>query len=152
MIYDRLNNKEQYYVLNKNFKKAFDFLSNTNLLELKEGSYEIDGKDVYANVQSIKTKPVEEKKWEVHRKYIDIQYIIKGKEKMGYGLLEDFTQTLQEYSTENDVAFLNGDKYNFIDVKEGDFVIFYPNDVHAPMLSVKDESDVKKVIVKILYE
>ena len=152
MIYDRLSNKEQYYVLNKNFKRAFDFLSNTNLIDLEEGSYEIDGKDVYANVQNIKTKPVADKKWEVHRKYIDIQYIIKGEEKMGYGLLEDFDVVVDEYSEEKDVAFLNGDKFNFIDVQAGDFVIFYPNDVHAPMLSVLEDSDVKKVIVKIAYE
>ena len=47
------------------------------------------------------------------------------------------------------IEFLDGDKFNFVDVSEGDFVIFYPNDVHAPMLSVKEPINIKKVIVKI---
>ncbi|MBR3605604.1 MAG: YhcH/YjgK/YiaL family protein [Candidatus Gastranaerophilales bacterium] len=152
MIYDRLKNKEQYYTLHKNFKKAFEFLANTDLKNIEDGSYEIDGKTIYANVQSLKTKLVEDKKWEVHRKYIDIQYVISGEEKMGYGILEDFNEITQKYDTEKDVEFLNGDKFNFVDVQEGDFVIFYPNDVHAPMLSVNEPINVKKVIVKIAYE
>ena len=149
MIFDRLNNCEQYYSLNDKFKIAFEFLKNTDLKTIKDGSYEISGKEIYANVQTLKTKNPEQKKWEVHRKYIDIQYVIQGQEKMGYGILEDFNQVLEKYDDEKDVEFLNGEKFNFVNVNEGDFVIFYPNDVHAPMLSVQDDVEIKKVIVKI---
>ena len=149
MIYDRLNNCEQYYALGEKFKKAFEFLKNTDLNSIEDGSYEIDGKEIYANIQSLKTKPIEEKKWEVHRKYNDIQYIIKGKEKMGYGILEDFNEIIIPYDKEKDVEFLNGKEFNFVDVKEGDFVIFYPNDLHAPMLAYNQPENIKKVIVKI---
>jgi len=148
MIYDRLNNLKQYFSLNENFKIAYDFLKKNNLKELKDGRYDINGK-IYANVQSLKTKNKEEKKWEVHRKYIDIQYVISGEECMGYGILSDFDEVLEKYDEQKDVEFLNGENYNFINVKEGDFVIFYPNDVHAPMLSVNENMDIKKVIVKI---
>ena len=149
MIYDRLSNCEQYYVLGEKFKKAFDFLKNTNLKNIEDGSYEIDGKEIYANIQSLKTKPIEEKKWEVHRKYIDIQYVIKGEEKMGYGILEDFKTITESYDSEKDVEFLNGEKFNFVDVQSGDFVVFYPNDVHAPMLAKSEPMNIKKIIVKI---
>lgn len=152
MIYDKLKNKEQYYQLHKHFKKAFEFLANTDLKNIEDGSYEIEGKTIYANVQSLKTKPIEEKKWEVHRRYIDIQYVISGEEKMGYGILEDFKEIIEKYDKEKDVEFLNGEKFNFVNAQEGDFVIFYPNDVHAPMLSVKEPMNIKKVIVKIAYE
>ena len=150
MIFDRLSNCEQYYSLNEKFKKAFEFLKNTDLVNLDEGSYEIDGKNIYANVQSVDSKPVEEKKWEVHRKYIDIQYVITQKEKMGYGILEDFKTIIEKYDDNRDVEFLDGEKFNFVDVNCGDFVIFYPNDVHAPMLRVDKAEKIKKVIVKIL--
>ena len=150
MIFDRLSNCEQYYSLNEKFKKAFEFLKNTDLVHLDEGSYEIDGKNIYANVQSVDLKPVEEKKWEVHRKYIDIQYVITQKEKMGYGILEDFKTIIEKYDDNRDVEFLDGEKFNFVDVNCGDFVIFYPNDVHAPMLRVDKAEKIKKVIVKIL--
>ena len=150
MIYDKLNNCEQYYSLNEKFKKAFEFLKNTDLVNLDEGSYEIDGKNIYANVQSVDLKPIEQKKWEVHRKYIDIQYVITQKEKMGYGILEDFNKIIEKYDEDRDVEFLDGEKYNFINVDSGYFVIFYPNDVHAPMLRVDKAEKIKKVIVKIL--
>ena len=101
------------------------------------------------NVQTLQTKPVEEKKWEVHQKYIDIQYVISGEEKMGFGLWNDFTDVVVPYDEKKDVEFLNGEKYNFVDVKEGEFVIFYPDDVHAPMLAVNETKKIKKVIVKI---
>jgi len=149
MIYDRLTNCEQYYVLGEKFKKAFEFLKNTDLKNIEDGSYEIQGKEIYANIRSLKTKPIEEKKWEVHRKYIDIQYVISGEEKMGYGILEDFKDVIEKYSDEKDVEFLNGEKFNFVDVLMGDFVIFYQNDVHAPMLAYNEPMNIKKVIVKI---
>lgn len=148
MIFDRLSNSKQYEKLNVKFKTGFDFLKNNNLEEMQDGRYEIaDG--VYANVQSLKTKNKDYKKWEAHRNYIDIQYVIKKSECMGYGILEDFKNVVVPYDDEKDIEFLDGEKFNYVNVSKGDFVIFYPNDVHAPMLSVEDDIDIKKVIVKI---
>ena len=148
MIFDSLANCKQYYNL-ANLKEGFEFLKNTDLKNLPDGSYKIDGDRIFANVQSLKTKPKEDKKWEVHRKYIDIQYVIKGSECMGFGLLKDFKTVKEEYNSERDVEFLDGEKYSFVNVKEGEFTVFYPNDVHAPMLAVDKAQDIKKVIVKI---
>lgn len=148
MIFDRLSNSKQYEKLNEKFKIGFDFLKNNNLKEMKDGRYDIV-EGVFANVQSLKTKNKTEKKWEVHKDYIDIQYVIKGEECMGYGILEDFKKVVVPYDKEKDIEFLDGEKFNYIDVNENDFVIFYPNDVHAPMLSVKEGVEIKKVIVKI---
>ena len=148
MIFDSLANCEQYYNL-ANLKEGFEFLKNTDLKNLTEGSYKIDGDRIFANVQFLITKPKEDKKWEVHRKYIDIQYVIKGSECMGFGLLDDFKTVKEAYDENRDVEFLDGEKYSFINVKEGNFTVFYPNDVHAPMLSVDKAEDIKKVIVKI---
>ena len=149
MIVDSLKNAKQYFGLNEKLKKGFEFLLNTNLIELEDGRYEVEGNEIYANVQSLTTKQKEEKKWEVHRDYIDIQYVISGEECMGYGLLADFRNVETVYDKEKDVEFLNGEKYNFVNVYEGDFVVFYPNDVHAPMLSIKESKNIKKVIVKV---
>lgn len=148
MIFDRLSNSKQYEKLNEKFKIGFDFLKNNNLKEMKDGRYDI-AEGVFANVQSLKTKNKSEKKWEAHKDYIDIQYVIKGQECMGYGILEDFKKVVVPYDKEKDIEFLDGEKFNYINVNENDFVIFYPNDVHAPMLSVKEDIEIKKVIVKI---
>lgn len=149
MISDNLNNAKQYFSLSEKIKRGFEFLLNSDLKNMQDGKHIIDGDEIYANVQTLITKPVEEAKWEAHRKYIDIQYVIKGKEKMGYGILSDFNETVVKYDDDKDITFLNGKNYNYIDVKEGNFVVFYPNDVHAPMLSVSNCEEIKKVIVKI---
>ena len=149
MIFDNLANCAQYYNL-KGLKEGFEFLKNTDLKALVDGRYEIDGDRIFANVQTLTTKPKSEKKWEVHRKYIDIQYVITGSECMGFGLLEDFKEIKESYKDTKDVEFLDGNNYSYVNVKEGNFTVFYPNDVHAPMLSVDKEEKIKKVIVKIL--
>ena len=149
MIFDNLKNAKQYYTLGEKIQRGFEFLINTDLNSLEDGKYTISGDEIYANVQSLETKAKEEKKWEVHRKYIDIQYIIKGKECMGYGLLENFSEIIEKYDENKDVEFLNGNKFNFINIEQGEFIIFYPNDVHAPMLAINEKQNIKKVIVKI---
>ena len=149
MIYDEIKNVHTYFSLNGRLKEGFQFLLNSDLKNLKDGRHIIKGDEIYANVQTLNTKPVEEQKWEAHKKYIDIQYVIRGREKMGFGVLSDFNKTVVPYDENKDVMFLEGENYSYIDVKEGSFVIFYPNDVHAPMLSVDSSEEIKKVIVKI---
>lgn len=149
MIFDNLENSSLYNDLR--LKKGFEFLKNTALENLEDGRYEIEGDNIYANVQSLQTKLKQDKKWEVHRKYIDIQYVIKGKETMGIGFLKDFEKTIVPYDNKKDVAFLDTDfeKYSYINVEKGNFAVFYPNDVHAPMLAQNEVENIKKVIVKI---
>ncbi len=149
MIFDELKNIAQYKNLDERLKLGFDFLLNNDLENLECKKHIIKGDEVYANVQELKTKNLEDKKWEAHRKYIDIQYVIKGKEKIGCGFLRDFSKTTVPYNDEKDVVFLDGENYSYINLKAGDFVVLYPNDVHAPMLKVEENEDIKKVIVKI---
>ncbi len=149
MIADKLENASKYFNLGKKLKKGFEFLQSADLKNLDDGKYEIDGSEIFANVQTLKTKSENEKKWEVHRKYIDIQYVIKGRERMGFGLLDDFKTEIEKYDETKDVEFLDGKKFNFLNVSEGEFVVFYPQDVHAPMLCANEPENIKKVIVKI---
>ena len=154
MIFDRLSDCKKYYILGDRIKRGFEFLLNSNLKDMVDGRYEIENDKIYANIQSLKTKPIKDKKWEAHRKYIDIQYVIKGKEKMGFAILDDFNKTVEEYDIDKDITFLDTDKnyYNYINIQEGDFIIFYPNDVHAPMLAYDEPEEIKKVIVKIALD
>lgn len=150
MIFDRLKNCEKYYILDDRLKKGFEFLKKTDLKTLADGRYEIDKDRVFANVQTLTTKKKELKKWEAHRSYLDIQYLIKGSECMGFGITSDFKKVIEPYNAEKDIEFLDGGDFNYINLKEGDFVIFYPDDTHAPMLSVENDIEIKKVIVKVL--
>lgn len=148
MIIDTLTNCENYISLNKNFKTVFDYLKSNDLSSMECGIHEIDGKNLYFNLQEYETKPVQ--KLEAHKKYIDIQVVIKGEEYMGYTNLSN-TTVREEYNDDKDVMFLNGT----VDRVKADnryFVIFYPQDAHMPSLAVDEPKYAKKAIFKILIK
>jgi YhcH/YjgK/YiaL family protein len=149
MIVDNIKNAQFYYSLGEKFQKAFEFLKNTDLLALDNGRYCLEGDDVFAIVQEYQTKPEAEGKFEVHRKYIDIQYIVKGEEKLGYLHLDAFIQK-GDFDEEKDIVFGEG-KGVFVKAKEGNFVIFAPQDAHMPSIAVYEPLPVKKVVIKIKY-
>ena len=147
MIKDRLINAKTYYNLSNNMQKGLVWLENTDLKNIEDGKYEIDGEDVYASVQTYETK--ENAKYESHWKYIDIQYMIKGKEKIGVTDLNNCT-TCIEYDSERDLEFYDINcKEEYLNLKENDFLIFYPQDAHKPSISIETSSTVKKVVVKV---
>ena len=148
MIIDVLENAEKYIALNNNFKTIFDYLKTHDLSTMECGSYELEGKNLYFNLQEGETKPVQ--KLEAHRKYIDIQVVVNGEEYMGYTNINNTTVT-EEYSEEKDVMFLNGE-VDKVKATNKHFVIFYPQDAHMPSLSVDTPKVVKKAIFKILIK
>ncbi len=149
MIFDNIKNARTYFKLGENFKKAFEFLQSEDLSRL--GKCEIDGDNIWANIQEYHTKPLQEGKLEAHRRYIDIQFIIKGEEKLG---CLNIAQTLEDtpYSAEDDLEFLKakeGENINFIKAKEGDFLIFFGHDAHMPCICTDVPKYLKKAVVKI---
>lgn len=149
MILDRLENKNYYININNKFEKAFEFLTNNNLEKLADGRYEIDLDNIYALVQSYTTKANNETKWETHRKYIDIQYIVKGEECIGW-IPVDQLNVSEQYSDEKDIAFYyEVPKWSELGMKLGYFGIFFPEDGHKPCCISNMPMDIKKVVVKI---
>ena len=147
MIKDTLKNAKIYSLISENLKKGFVWLQENELNKLPDGKYLIDGDNVYASIQTYDTK--EDAKYESHRKYIDIQYMISGSEKIG---VTDLTncKTCIEYDPDRDLEFydINCDE-EYFELKEGQFMVFFPNDAHKPSISLKTKSTVKKVVVKV---
>ena len=84
MLTTNLELAEKYDYLSDKFKKAFAFLRETDLAALPVGRTEIDGDEVFANVQSYTTMTPEECAFESHLKYFDLQYVAEGEECFGY--------------------------------------------------------------------
>lgn len=147
MIVDIIENAQEYYNLGKNFQKGFEFLKNTDLKNLDNGKYEIDGDNIFVSIQDYNTKPESEGKFEAHKKYADIQFIIKGEEKIGFTNVENCTPTTF-YDDTNDIIFLEG-KGDFIKAVENTFLIFLPQDAHMPCISIDNSKYVKKAVVKV---
>jgi len=148
MISDTIENRELYLSLSPLIKAGLDYLGTTNFSVLDEGRYDIDGDNVFALVQEYQTIPKEEAKWECHRNYIDIQFIVEGIEQIGFGST-DKMEVMTEYNPEMDIAFLKGEG-DYATLTKGCFGVFFPPDAHKPKVTPgKDSGQVKKVVVKI---
>lgn len=148
MIIDTLENCARYFSLNKNFEAAFQYLRSADLPSIAIGRHELKGNELTAIINEYETKSEAGEQMESHRKFIDIQYIISGKEKMGIALKKD-QQVSLPYSDEKDFLLYADAPEFFIEVNAGSFVIFYPTDLHMPTLSVGGPETVRKLVMKV---
>jgi len=148
MVIDKLSNAKQYYGLSGRIEKALKYLQNTNLKNLEIGKHELDGKNIFVIVSEYDAKNIEQGKWEAHRNYLDIQYVVSGKEKIGYACIDEM-KMIGEYNEEKDVLFLKGEG-DLLLVNEGTFALFAPQDAHMPGIKANNGQHVKKIVVKIL--
>ena len=147
MIADQLKHAALYERVTSRLHGAFAFLRRPDLTTLAEGKYPIDGEDVFALVQQYQTKPLAEGKWEAHRKYIDVQYVVAGVEAMGYAPIESMRPTT-EYDPSADFQLFNGEGVDLV-ISAGMFAVFCPHDVHRQQIAVGVPALVKKVVVKV---
>lgn len=128
---------------------ALDYLRKKDFSQMEKGTYPIQGKDIYALVQEITTCPVEEKKPESHEKYVDVQYVVEGRERLGF-LPDAKKYPIVSSKEENDIYFYeNVEGESFVIAQDGDYSIFFPNDIHRPGCMVDRPEKVRKVVVKV---
>lgn len=150
MIKDNLTNCPLYYGVNKNFEKAFCFIKKVIADNLPVGTYEVDGKDVYAMVQEYNTKLENEARNEGHKNYVDIQFVVSGKEAIEVIDISN-AQSKVDYNSEKDVQFY----FDGVDVTrcilcDNEYAILFPHDIHKPGMAIKGiQSAVKKIVVKV---
>jgi YhcH/YjgK/YiaL family protein len=147
MIIDKLTNASKYHPLGERIAEGLRFLENTDLTRLTPGRHEIQGNDLFVSVSDYQTKPLEDCKWEAHRKYIDVQLLSEGVEQIGYANIEELTVS-EPYNETADLIFLTG-KGDLLTLRPGVFAIFYPEDAHMPQIAAEAPHTVRKVVVKI---
>jgi YhcH/YjgK/YiaL family protein len=148
MILDELRNASLYRSISPRMAQALDFLQKTDFAKLAPGKHPVDGENVFALVLSLETKPMKVAFWEAHRRYIDVQYIFEGVERMGRADIRAL-KTDGEYVAEKDLQKLKGEG-DFFTVPAGTFAIFWPHDGHMPDVAIKEPKPVKKAVVKVL--
>ena len=150
MIIDKLNNASKYYGLNQRVVQGLKYLQNQSKLGFEVGKHQLDGDKLIALVMEYETKELTGALLEAHRKYIDIQYIIQGSERIGVRFI-DGLETAIEYDRVKDIAFYHGSS-DLITINEGTFAIFTPDDAHMPNIMLAEPALVKKVVVKVLVD
>lgn len=147
MIYDKIDNAQLYH-FSPAILKALDFLRTVSPAT-PDGIHELQGKDIYANVQSYRTEANPSDLLEGHMDYIDIQTIITGEEFISFTHLEGLENTIP-YDTEKDVAFFRSPEHTAkLHMTPGLFVLLYPQDAHMGKFTVNFDQDIKKVVIKI---
>ena len=146
MIVDALSNGSKYEGLHKRFAKAFEYIAQQDLNKLEPGKFPIDGTDIHASVSNKDGYKSVDAKFEAHNNYIDIQVCIAGSEQLGWKPRNTCVQPVADYNAEKDIIFYNDRPDMYFQLKPGQFAIFFPEDVHAPMIG---EGPIKKLVVKV---
>jgi YhcH/YjgK/YiaL family protein len=149
MVLDKLTNHNLYTPIHKDFQQAFDFIKNNDLNTIKLGKHTIEGEKVFVVIMEYTTQDVSECKSETHKKYIDIQYMIKGEEHIGLKSLHNETPTTP-YNKEGDFMFYTLENLPILPLKENHFAIFFPDDIHQTMRQIEAPKKLRKAVFKIL--
>lgn len=148
MIFDHLDNIETYKGLSPDIYEGLLFLKQTTP-DIAVGTYQIKS-HVNAIVSEYETKALNKHGFEAHKKNIDIQYLLKGEERIDCHPVDKLTETVP-YNDEKDAAFYAAEnvKAQEMTIGNGYFAIFYPQDGHMPQLCISEPMVVKKVVIKV---
>ena len=147
MIIDTLQNAPKYFSVHPLFKQAFEYITSQNLAAIEVGKFDIgEGLKVITNIALGKTAEASVSKFECHNKNIDIQLCIKGDETMGWKPREKCVTPNGDYNEEKDVQLYLDHPDTFFNLTDNQFVIFFPEDVHAPMIG---EGEITKMVIKV---
>jgi YhcH/YjgK/YiaL family protein len=147
MILDSLQNAASVLSLNPYFKQAFEYIRSNDLSKMEPGKIVLNGENLYISIMQNEGKAPEAAKMETHRKYLDIQIILTGQETMGWTALERCADAIDPYNSDKDIQFFMNKPTTFVTLNPGEFVIFFPEDGHAPGIG---KGTIKKAVVKVL--
>jgi YhcH/YjgK/YiaL family protein len=146
VIIDHLLNAQRYGPLNPGIDLAIKFLQRPDLVSLAPGRYDLKGDDVYALVSEYTSSPMSERRWEAHHRYLDLQYVISGSERIGYAPVS--RMHAEPYDEARDILWLSGTG-DYLALLPGLFMLLWPDDAHMPGVADGVSIGVRKVVVKI---
>ena len=149
MIVDNLTNATRYYTLHPLFEKAFHHIEKLDMESLEDGTTELVENRLKVAVVSTSMKPAADAKLETHEKFIDIQLPVTKAETFGWKSLSNLEESETGYDAQNDIEFFRDTPTAYVTLLPGEFVIFFPEDAHAPLVG---EGATKKIIIKIAVD
>ena len=158
MIFTNINDKLQNSSLTKDIQFCIDYATKNRekILSLENGSYDVDYNGIKMNVGKYFTKKEEDKFWESHKKYLDVQIMIDGSERVAINDIRNMRE--KSFDSERDLVILEGNKLFDIVIENGDVLVFFPNDVHKPELDIFNSEneekceDNKKIVTKVVFK
>lgn len=149
MIIDQIEQLPFYANLHPRFKETIHFILNTDLAKLEIGEIKVDGDNIRAIIMDQEQFPesLYNDGFECHNAHIDIQVCIEGIERVGWKSRHTCFFPKDNYDTVRDVLFMLDKPELFFELKAGMFAIYFPTDVHAPMIGL---GNIRKLVMKVL--
>mgnify|MGYP001037416209 CR=1 FL=1 len=148
MIHDHISHSIFSKAIKEKVDQALEYIQKTDFENLALGTHEVDGEELFFNLIEYETKNAEDRFWESHKKYIDIHYILEGKEFIGHGLFERMN-IKEPYNEQDDYFLLEGILQSKVQLQPGDFMICFPQDVHMTGIMVDGPERVRKIVFKV---
>lgn len=149
MVLDHLAHVGRYVGLSPELRRALDHLASTNWTSVPIGRHALDGDAMLAIVSEYETQSADRVPWEAHRRYVDVQYVHRGVERVGYAPLESLH--VGDYDVERDLVTATGSG-TFVTLGAGAFAILWPHDAHRPGVWVDGPAYVHKIVLKVATE
>jgi YhcH/YjgK/YiaL family protein len=135
-----------YKSLHPLLERAFRHLADTDLRRLAPGRHPVDGDRMYLSIDHVHGRGRDRARLEAHRRYIDVQYTIEGDEEIGWMPLASCGPMAGPFDADKDVGFFDTRPTSWLAVPEGTFVVFFPQDAHAPLAG---RGALKKAVMKV---
>lgn len=130
-------------------EKALDFLRTTDFRTLNPGVVEIDGKNIFAQIIDLTTRSAAENRPEVHRRYLDIQFLAWGEEKIGVAIDTGNNQISESLLEQRDIIFYHDSEHESFFEMVREATLFFPQDVHRPGCNKTVATPIRKIVVKV---
>lgn len=116
-----------------------------------DGRYDIDGDNIFLLISSPSTEPKSSRLAEIHHRYLDVQILLEGAEILGYGLQQTHEKPDDDRLSAQDIAFFKTIPHEqFLNFKPGNFVVFFPRELHRPLCAVNENPQrIKKAVLKV---
>lgn len=148
MIHSTLTHAAAYRHLGARIAQGLDWLASVSP-DLPDGRYDLAGDELYALVQSYNTCPPSEKRFESHKRYIDIQFVAAGTETIHHAPVDELTPATAYDSKDDFLLYADPKKSTPLHMSPGTFAIFFPDDGHKPSCDDGAPQHVKKVVLKL---
>ncbi len=151
MIFGNIHNMNDVLAaLPAPLQTAVRHLQATDFGQLPAGNYDLQGKDIYVQVIDLTTKAFAETRPEVHRQYIDVQFLWSGREKIGVANDTGNNQIAQDLLEQRDLLFYSGmENESTLVMLPGSFAVFFPSDVHRPACQFEGPEAIRKIVIKV---
>ena len=150
MIIDSISCAERYHGLYLGIDRVLEAVKEYTPENYPGGRIPLDGENIYLNLLEYDTHSPAEGMTEAHRAYIDVMYMVEGTEVIYVKPVDRLKHVTKEYDPAIEALLADIDEDGCeIRLEQGDFIILFPEDAHAPACHADRQEHVKKIIGKV---